>query len=122
MALTYTEVGTPNSSRTEFPLGHMKARIVDITFDSSYPTTGEVITAAALGWIQLYGAMPMGLAVNSAGTSAIPVQFEPSADKKQMVAQLYGYDGASAGKANLEVKANTFDASTFTVRAMVFGI
>lgn len=121
MALTLTEVPTINQIVQEFPLGSMKARVQDVLFDNSYPTGGEVVTAASLGWSALFGAIVMLDATNAAGTLTMPVMVKPNAAKTQVTLQLAGYDGASAGKASLEEKANAFDASLFTARIMWLG-
>lgn len=121
MAVTIAEVSNPNGAQTEFPFGIYKARIVDVTFDNSYVTTGEPLTAINLGWNGIFGAIPLTQAGNAAGTLAMPVHIKPNSTLSQVTIQLLRYDGASAGKASLEEAANAFDASLFTVRLLVIG-
>jgi hypothetical protein len=121
MALTVTDIATPNAAATEFPLGIFKAKLVDVTFDNSYPTTGEVLTAASRSWIQIFGAIPVTPPTNAAGTASMGLVVKKNATNTQLTLQLQGVDGAAAGKANLEEKANAFDASTFTTRLLLLG-
>lgn len=120
MAVTIAEVAHPNAAQTEFPFGIYKARIIDVTFDASYVTTGEPLTAASLGWNGVVYSFP-SLAMNAAGTLGMPVYAEANATQSQLTLQLLRYDGASAGKASLEEAANAFDASLFTARLLVIG-
>jgi hypothetical protein len=99
----------------------MRFKVVDVTFDSSYPTGGEAVTAADLGWDQVHGAVVLFDAKNSAGTAVLPVVAVPNSTKTQVTLQLYRYDGASAGKANLEEAAAAFNASAFTARIKFLG-
>ncbi len=119
MAITIADVATPNAAQTS-GLNQFKWRFKDITFDNSYPTTGEVVTATQVNLNMLVGVIP-GLAVTSDGAAALPVYGEVNSTGSQATLQIYRYDGASAGKASLEEAANTFDASTFTVRLWFFG-
>ena len=121
MAVSVAQITNPNSILTEMHLGHMRARIVDITFDSSYLTTGEPLTAASLGWTYFFGGVVIIHPKNATGTALLPVAVVPNSTGSQVALQIYRYDGASAGKANLEEAANAFDASTFTARVMLLG-
>lgn len=122
MALTLAQIARPNSVISEFQFGEFKCRVLDVTFDASYPTTGEIITAASLGWNYLYGNLGGSpIAMNAAGTLAMPVWIKPNTSGSQVTLQLMRYDGASAGKASLEEAANAFDASLFTVRVYLLG-
>lgn len=122
MALTLAQISRPNSAISEFQFGEFKCRIMDVTFDASYPTGGEVLTAASLGWNYLYGSLGGNpIAMNAAGTLGIPVYVEPNAAGTQVTLQLLRYDGASAGKASLEEAAAAFDASLFTTRLYLLG-
>jgi len=113
MALTVAKV----SGSPDFTAGNRKVRIRDITFDSSYATGGESLTAADVGLKTVQAVATDGGAKNSAGTSLVPVRYDYAASKLQA----YRYDGASAGKAFLEEVANTVDLSAFTVRLMIWG-
>lgn len=122
MALTVAQVSRPNARTSETTIGEFKLRVLDVTFDNSYPTTGEVLTAASIGWKYFYGGLvPIAIAVNAAGTASLPVYIEPNSTGTQVTLQLFRYDGASAGKANLEEAANAFDASLFTARLYLLG-
>ncbi len=87
MALTVAQVAHPNSqiSETEF-LGY-KARLVTITFDASYLTTGEVLTAADLGWNGLIGAIAVSGVGNAAGTLSVTTVVRPNAAQSQLTFQ-----------------------------------
>lgn len=121
MALTVTDVSTPNAQINEFPLGPWKARLVDIAFDASYLTTGEILTAASLGWVQVFGAIELVKPANSTGTFMLPSVVKKNTANTQLTFQVYRYDGAAAGKASLEEAASAFDASTFTGRFLILG-
>lgn len=118
MAVTFANVSTPNTSITEDQLFGLKARIVDVTFDNSYLTTGEVVTAAQLGWdtIQFVWAES---AVNAAGTLAHNVVARPNAARTQMAIQAYE-TAATVDTPHKEV-TSAADLSTYTVRLVVFG-
>lgn len=119
MAVTISNVTADPNQGTVYGLP-WKFALKDITFDNSYPTTGEVVTATQVGLNMLVGAWP-AQAVNAAGTAMLPVYVEVNSTGSQATLQLFRYDGASAGKANLEEAANAFDASTFTARVMFYG-
>jgi hypothetical protein len=111
MALTITKVA---GADTVF--GNKRVKVRDITFDSSYPTTGESLTAADVGLTKIDFVETQG-AKNSAGTAQVPVVYDYTNSKLQ----IYRYDGASVGKANLEEAAAAFDASAFTARVRFVG-
>lgn len=114
MALTITPVAPVGASRDV----HGKTRVAwfDITFDNSYPTTGEPLTAADLGFRRIL-ILVSDMAKNAAGTLAFPVRYDYVNSKLQG----YEYNGAAAGLARLQELANAFDASLFTVRVKVEG-
>lgn len=118
MALTFVEVATPNTAITADVMFGLKARIVDVTFDNSYLTTGEVLTAAQLGWdtIQFVWAEA---AVNPAGTLAHNVVARPNAARTQVAIQAYE-TAATVDTPNKEA-TSAADLSTYTVRMVVFG-
>ena len=116
MPVTVAQVTHPNQTVTQFPFGPWQARLVDITFDASYLTTGEPLSAVTLGVNQVHGAIVIYDAKNAAGTLALPVLIVPNANRTSLTLQLLRYDGAAAGKASLEEAANAFDASLFTMR------
>lgn len=110
MALTLSRV-------TATVIGNKKMRTYDVTFDSSYVTGGESLTASDLGLKKVEQVLTDAGAKNSAGTQSVPVRYDYTNGKLQA----YRYDGASAGKANLEEVANTVDLSAFTVRLTAIG-
>lgn len=97
--------------------GSTRVVYADVTFDNSYPTTGEPLTPDNVGLRQIVF-VGDEVAKNAAGTSAVPVRFDYVNNKLQA----YRYDGASAGKAFLEEVANAVDLSTFTVRLRIEGV
>lgn len=121
MPLTITNVEHPNQKITEFPLGPWKARIIDVAFDNSYPTAGEVMTAVQLGWNVIAGVVVVRNAQNraSANTLSLGVEAEVNAAQTQVELQLY----ETAGTVDTPHKEfnNTGDASAYTCRLMVFG-
>lgn len=113
MALTIAKV-----TNGDYVVGNKKIRTRDITFDNSYATGGESLTASDVGLRSVVAVATDGGAKNSAGTSLVPVRYDYTNAKLQA----YRYDGASAGKAFLEEVAAAVDLSAFTVRAVFTGI
>lgn len=124
MAITLAKVSHPNQIETQFEFGPFKAVVKTVTLDNSYLTTGEVVTAAQVNMTVLLGVIDMngggGLSVTN-GSASLPVIVKRSANQKQVTFQPQGYDGASAGKANLEEKANAFDASLYSGNFLFIG-
>jgi len=118
MAVTIANVATPNATTTEGSLLGLKAKLIDVTFDSSYVTAGEPLTAISLGWDQLHGAIPVTQATTTTGTTAYAVQARPNTTKTQLQLFLYSTTAATAPMAEV---ANAVNASTFTVRLLVLG-
>jgi hypothetical protein len=111
MALTF---GTP----TREVVGRQRSITSSVTFDSSYPTGGEAVTAANFGLSVIDDVIVHGPAMNTDVTRAVPVSFKSSTSK--LVA--YGYDGDDTGAvAGLKEIPNTTDLSTYTVRITVLG-
>jgi hypothetical protein len=110
MALALTKVAAST-------FGNKRVRVYDITFDSSYPTGGESLTAADVGLKKIEQVLSDAGAKNSAGTSMVPVRYDYTNSKLQG----YEYNGASAGVARLQELANAFDASAFTARCTFIG-
>lgn len=123
MALTVAAVAHPNSQNTEFSFGPFRARIVDVTFDSSYDNTnGEAMTAASLGWSTIEGAVVLGDAWSGTSTDLTAV-VRPVATSggTSITFRAFEYNGAAAGVARLQEVANATDLSTYTARVLVFG-
>ena len=91
MALTVAQ-------KKQFDLGSAKGILTTITFDSSYNTGGEDITAADFGLGEVYGLIPM------AGSPGYTFQFIASTGK------LLAFNGTTqiAGAVNLSTLAVDF--------------
>ena len=117
MALTVNKVAVRGRTMPGVPGDH---RVVyrDITFDSSYPTTGLALpSAASLGLKEiLFVEVESGMAYNSAGTLAIGVRFNRATQKLQA----YGSNGAAP--AQFAEIANTTNLSAFTCRVRFEGL
>lgn len=114
MAITIAELSTPNAGQTTGTDGQFRTHTVKITFDNSYPTGGYVVTAAKAGLSYISGVIIYQEAANSAGTNELPTVAKVNAAGSQATLQLYRYDGAQGGKANLEEVANAVDVSAFS--------
>lgn len=101
MGLTFTRV--PEGEDTFG--GKNKVMTMDVTFDSSYPTGGEVISAASFGFKILFG-----LAVLGQNTAAALYTFNYDSQAGTLVALVGGSQ-----------VANTTDLSALTVRIRAFG-
>lgn len=109
MGLAFTSIADVKNQPQKF--GQMNARIVDVDFDNSYPTGGEAITEADIGFTVIYGAVLIGMSdgAGDGSVTSIILDVETAATPK-----LVCYDGGS------EV-ANAFDLSGITARMMFFG-
>ena len=113
MALTVQAV-TPKSE-TQFVAGNKDFKHFTITFDSSYPTAGEPLTAADLGCKVVFAVIPCGSFRNTAGTLGIQVSYDHTNAKL-----LAYWTGAVVSTALAEV-ASTTDLSTYSGRVLVIG-
>lgn len=110
MAVTVTEV-------KRGVMGDLKYLIADITFDSSYPTNGEALTQATLGFTTIYhssGAVAHAASQNPDG--AVIVKYVPSTEKLQAF-----WDDDPTGNADYIEVDNATDLSAYSVRMMFFG-
>jgi hypothetical protein len=121
MPVALAEVSNPNGPQVWGSEPPYKTHLMDVTFDNSYPTTGEIVTATQVSLSQIVDVQVVRQPTNAAGTLALIATCEPNASGSQAVIQLYRYDGAAAGKASLEEAANAFDASLFTGRFKFIG-
>jgi hypothetical protein len=98
MAVTITNITTPNSNLTEFSYGPFRARMVDVLFDSTYPTAGEIITAANLGWTSLVGGVVINDPAPSGLATSLRTRVVPNTALTQVKLQLMqsGYDPTNA--------------------------
>lgn len=94
----------PFTGNRPTPVGQWLERIVDITFDSSYPTGGEPLSAATLGFRKI-------LFVNAPRSGANLFQYDYTNSK------LLAYVATTG----VEV-ADTTDLHTLVARIMVVGI
>lgn len=119
MAVTISDVTADPNQGTVYGLP-WKFALKDVTFDGSYPTGGETVTAAQVGLNMLVGAWP-AWAANADGTLGLPVYVKVNSTGSEATLFAYGYDGSEAGAASLEEKGDTFDADAFTARVMFYG-
>ena len=120
MALTNAEVVHPNSQSTEFAFGPFKAKIMTVTFDNSYLTTGEVVTAASLGWDQVHFALAIdGGIANSAGTLSHMIITKVNAARTQVA--LVAQETAATVDTPLKEATSAADLSTYAGRFMFVG-
>lgn len=98
MSVTITNITTPNAAQTEFPLGPFRAKMVDVLFDATYPTAGEIITAANLGWSNLIGGIVINDPAPSGVASMLRTRIVPNTAQSQLKLQLFqsGYDPTTA--------------------------
>ena len=124
MAFTVTNVTHPNQNVWEGEFLGQKAKVVDLTWDNAYDNTnGEVLTAATLGYQQIYGAFLMA-APWSGTTTDLSIICVPviNAARTQVSFRAFRYDGASAGKAAFEEFVTTgLDLSAYTMRVCIIG-
>jgi hypothetical protein len=111
MALTIAKV-----TGADYVSSNKRVRVRTVTFDASYATGGLSLTPALVG-LRTIDTVHGGIAKNAAGTSALPVAYDFTAQKLQA----YRYDGASAGKAFLEEVTAAVDLSAFSVRLTFTG-
>lgn len=105
MALTVTTV------RSQEVIGRKVLTVADITFDSSYPTGGEALTASDLS----LAALDIVLAENAAGYS-----FEYDYTNSKLVARYFDYNAVADGAA-IEVPDTTNLSTLSGVRVLAIG-
>jgi hypothetical protein len=91
----------------KFVVGSRQGVVADVTFDSSYATGGEAVTASMFGLRSTISSFPAGLARN-ASTGAVGVRYDAAN------AKLQAFSGAT------EV-ASTTDLSAYVARVFVIG-
>lgn len=123
MAITIAQVSTPNSQVTEGTFLHYKARMVDVTADTSYPTGGYQLTAAALGWTNIVGAIPLGLNANAGRTNHAPIHVFTNAAQTALSIQYVNENDAAAyaQRPKLVEAQNASSQSGFSCRLIVLG-
>lgn len=111
MALTIARV--TGADRIE---GNKKVKVRDVTFDNSYPTTGEPLAAADVGLKVIEFVRGLS-AKNATGTLGLPLAYDYTNSKLQALE----YNGAAAGVAQLQEVANTTNLAAFTARLEFVG-
>jgi hypothetical protein len=90
-------------------VGDLRYRVVDVTFDSSYPTGGEASAPSAYGLTDIICLIPL----TASG-------YTPEYDDTNSKIKMYWVDTTVDGAALAEV-ANTTNLSAVTVRFFVLG-
>jgi hypothetical protein len=110
MALTVAKV-----TGGAYTVGNKKKRTVTVTFDSSYPTGGEALTAATLGVSgrTLIEVIPHGVFRNTDATLGIVVSYDYTNSK------LVAYWGNAGTASGLPEVTDTTDLSTYSGRLSV---
>tara|TARA_R100001015_G_C4620714_1_gene177729 strand:- start:1544 stop:1867 length:324 start_codon:yes stop_codon:yes gene_type:complete len=106
MAITITNPGS--SADVPGVQGNIKYVIKDITFDDSYPTGGEGLSATQLGLEEVY------IVLISQKSDGYVVQYDYSNEKLEIYEA--GADGAA-----LDELGNTADASGIAIRLIAYG-
>lgn len=125
MALTVANVSHPNQNVWEGEFLGQKARVIDVTFDNSYPNaTGEVITAASLGFQQIYGCLVLQHGYSGTTTDLGVVVLPVVASSKANVAlRVLGFDeDGGTNWEGLQEAADTTDLSAYSCRICVIGV
>lgn len=97
--------------------GNKRVKVRDVTFDDSYPTAGESLTAADVGLKKIQWVVPCGVASDSDGTGGtlgVAVRYDHSSSKLQ------AFESAGDGDSFDEV-GSTNSLANYTVRLMIFG-
>lgn len=118
MALTIADVTTPNNAASQWTEGPFKVVLKDVTFDSSYPTGGEAVTAQQVGLNMLVFA-DLGVAKVSDGSTAMLAGYVANAD--QLGGVVFLWETAAVVDLPLDEFDNAGDASTYTVRMKFYG-
>jgi hypothetical protein len=110
MALTVTVDKQASGS-----VGHLKKRVCDITFDSSYATAGESLTPADVGLRVVHEAIAHGVFRTSSGTTGVDVSYDRTNKK------LFAYWGNAGSASVIPEVTSTTDLSTFSGRITFIG-
>lgn len=95
-----------SSSLVDYSVGGLRCEVVDLTFDSSYPTNGEALTLTHIG-NPVFGICNI-ISLGSADGAAIGAKYVPSTGKVIVY--------ATTGEV-----ANATDCTDLIVRVLVFG-
>lgn len=110
MALTIATV-----AGADHVAGNKRVKVRTVTFDSSYPTGGEPLTAADVGLKKLTQVIPHGPARNTAGTLAVNVAYDYTNSK------LFAYETAGTVATPHAEVGNTESLDTYAVRVTFVG-
>lgn len=99
MALAFTTI----SNRA---VANRRQKVVEITWDNSYPTGGEAVTAANFG-LKKIEHITHGIAISSDRTTACPIAWDRTNSK------LVAYESGASG-AVLPEKGNTESLASYT--------
>lgn len=98
-------------------IGDLKYKIVPVTWDSSYASTGESLTAANLGLQEVIAVIDLGTnATLSSGDKTVRAEYDYTNSK--LLA--YGFDGSQTGDAAL-TEVDSLDLSNCVSRLLVIG-
>lgn len=109
MALTIAKV--TGADHTD---GNKRIKVRTITFDSSYPTGGESLTAADVK-LRKIEFVSDGVARNTAGTLAVNTSYDYTNSK------LFAYETAGTVDTAHKEVTNATDLSTYSVRLRIEG-
>ena len=110
MALSLSKV-----SGASFTISNKKLRVYDVTFDSSYATAGESLTASDVGLKTIEQLIVHGPAAAAAGTTAVFPKYDYTNSKLQAF-----WGNAGSASTAPEVTSTT-DLSTYICRITVVG-
>lgn len=110
MALTIAKV-----TGADYVAGNKKVRVRTVTFDSSYPTAGESLTAPDVGLKAIQQFIPHGTFRNADGTAAIEVSYDYTNSK------LIAHWGNAGVASVLPEVTNTTDISAYSGRVTIVG-
>lgn len=99
--------------RANYKLGNRTQKVVDVTFDNSYPTGGEAVTAANFGLRKIDNII-CNPALSSDKTTAVMVGFDATNSK------LVTYESGASG-AVMPEKGNTESLASYVARVVVTG-
>lgn len=110
MALTIAAV-----AGADHVTGNKRVKYRTITFDSSYPTGGESLTATDVGLRKIQSAIPEGAFVKTDRTDGVTVHYSISQ------AKLLAYQSTTGAPAKLVEVADTTDLSAYAGRVRFEG-
>jgi hypothetical protein len=109
VALTISRV-----TGADYTVGNRKAKVRDITFDSTYPDNGEALTATNVGLRVIEQAIPHGPFRKTDGSDALIVSYDHTNSK------LLAYVGTGTAQNRLP-ENTTADISAYSGRVTFIG-